>query len=318
MSKPNWSRDLIQAIQGASTRGPADEYLEPNVQSAKQVARGLGPDSDSAAVAEAGAGARIVFNMSCRYVKDFCDLGATYQNAYERGTVGNRRQGVDKSVEQAALECNVQLAPRDIYFGAVETSGSGIRFYGDMCLVLKTQPAFVNEPQPGESTAGPEDPLLILSRNSYDVIRAPAADTVNRAVQSGYSHAQRQAEHLLGWMGSWEEDLLSVIAIKVLEQLPRASRRWTTGQIAQAVLNDEDYIEVLYSKPFSTRDLLEVRLSATEVAAEAEIAAREATGESPLPEEAEWREQRREARRALARSGVPVHVVVTSGRIKSA
>ena len=28
-------------------------------------------------------------------------------------------------------------APDNIYFGAVEINGAGIRFYGDVCLVLK-------------------------------------------------------------------------------------------------------------------------------------------------------------------------------------
>ena len=74
---------------------------------------------------------------------------------------------------------------------------------------------------------------------------------------------------------------------------------------------------MLYPRSFNAGDLAEVRVSAADAAAEADIAQREQAGESPAAHEVTWRDQRREARRALTRVGVPVRVVTTPGRIKS-
>jgi hypothetical protein len=181
-----------------------------------------------------------------------------------------------------------------------------------MCLVLRHRPGFTSVD--GHSSDD-QDVLLVLDRNSYDVIRAPIAAAVKSA--TSLSTLAAQADQLLKWMGTWEGDLLNIVALKVLQQQFRARRRWTTGQVAQTILADEDYLEVLYPGSFAATDILEVRLSAADVAAEAEIAAREANGEAPLPEEAQWRRQRREARRALVKVAIPVRVVLTAGRIKS-
>jgi hypothetical protein len=65
----------------------------------------------------------------------------------------------------------VRVAKEDISFGAIETSGTGIRFYGDMCLVLKPPPDM--------------DQFLLIDRNSYDVTRNPIAQRVHDAVALG-------------------------------------------------------------------------------------------------------------------------------------
>ena len=323
MAKPDWHGALENSLRAAVNRGGSDTYLTANIHSTRQVVQGLGPDSTTP---DTGAGLRIVFNISCKHVPVFCQsTGTAYKNCYDLNTVGTKRKGVDEAVEAAAQLCQVTLEPKDMYFGAVEATGSGIRFYGDMCFVLKARPAFVSNPvgrapmpMPARASAPPSEtdaPLLVLSRNSYDVIREPVAAAVQLAAAGGLI-APARADQVLSWMGTWQEDLPDLIATKILEHLPHSERRWTTGQIAQAVLNDEDYIEVLYPHSFAPSHLLEVRLSAAEVAAENDIAAREAAGESPSQEELEWRLQRTEARRALARAAVPVRVVVTSGRIK--
>jgi hypothetical protein len=121
---------------------------------------------------------------------------------------------------------------------------------------------------------------------------------------------------MIRWLGKWA-DLAHMLAMKIIRRLPLAARRWTTGQVAQAVLEDEDYCEVLYPRSFNVGDLAEVRMSAADAATEGDIAQREQAGEAPAAHEIAWRDQRREARRALTRAKVPVRVVTTPGRIKS-
>lgn len=309
----DWLAAVEDEIRAAVSVGGPDDYIRANVEAVRQAVRGLGPDSASDAVPEAGAGVRVVFNISCTHVPALCDSGGSYKNTYDLGTVSSNRKAVDLAVQEAAKNRNGKLRARNIYFGAAETSGAGIRFYGDMCLVLRDRPAFASG---AAETKHHPRALLVLNRNSYDVIRAPVAAAVKIAAGASTLAAAR-AEQLIEWMGTWEADLLNIIALKVLQQQFRAKRRWTTGQVAQTVLADEDYVEVLYPKSFAAKDILEVRLSAADVAAEAEIAAREANGEAPLPEEACWRQQRREARRALAKVAIPVRVVLTAGRVKS-
>lgn len=311
--KKIWLDELKQEKKKAVSGGGSKEYVDANIQAAQQMARGLGPDAADDAEPGAGAGVRIVFNMACKHVSSLCEPGETYKNAYDANTIGAKRKGVDSAVQAAAKTIGVTLPAKKIYFGAVETSGSGIRFYGDMCLVLKVRPGFVSDSRPQVA----DKELLVLDRNSYDVIRAPIVAAVKNNTAAGAPLLNAQSQQLLQWMGVWDKDLLSLIALKVLHQLSLGERRWTTGQIAQTILVDEDYIEVLYPKSFVANEIEEVRLTAADVAAEADIAAKEANGEAPLPEEAEWRRQRRKARRALAQAAIPVRVVLTAGRIKA-
>jgi hypothetical protein len=109
-------------------------FLDANVASIAQVIRGLGPEDKDP---KAGAGARVVFNMSCRHVPSFCADSAArvsrpFKNAYDLNRPSDNRVRVDEAICAAT-----GLQRWDICFAALETSGSGVRFYGDMCLVLK-------------------------------------------------------------------------------------------------------------------------------------------------------------------------------------
>ena len=58
-------------------------------------------------------------------------------------------------------------------------------------------------------------------------------------------------------------------------------RRLTTGQISEAVLDDEDYIEVLKIGSFDVGALQEARVSAADAAAEAQVGAQLQMGPAP-------------------------------------
>lgn len=301
----DWKQQVADEIASLDLGDPArEEFLRENIDSVRQVIAGLGPDSSKPAD---GAGARIVFNMSCKHVPDFCKDSTSsahaYKNAYQLSPLPRgKRIAVDETVERCSALLGPGLKKEDISFAAIETSGTGIRFYGDMCLVLKP-PSDMSQ-------------FLLIDRNSYDVARNPIAQRVRDAVSLGATEGQSRDVEMLRWFGTWA-DLVHMLAMKIIRRLPLAARRWTTGQVAQAVLEDEDYCEVLYPRSFNTDDLAEVRVSAADAAAEADIAQREQAGEAPAAHEIAWRDQRREARRALTKAGVPVRVVTTPGRIKS-
>jgi hypothetical protein len=281
-------------------------FLDANVASIAQVIRGLGPEEKDP---KAGAGARVVFNMSCRHVPSFCADSAArvdrpYRNAYDLNRPSADRVRVDDAVRKAT-----GLDPKVVCYGALETSGTGVRFYGDLCLVLKV-------PQADSNGTTEWDDVQVLDRNSYDLIRDPVRGWIAGDLSNGRSFDEAAGLQLSKWVGRWREDLANIVAVKVLRTLPLASRRWTTGQIAGSVLDDEDYVEILYPRSFAAAEVHEVRVSAADAAAEADIADREAAGEAPAMHELEWRQQRREAKRALARAGVPLRIVTTPGRAK--
>jgi len=302
------------------------EYHRANEGAVAQVMRGMGPDDTDP---KAGAGARIVFNIAAAHVLSFCERSAKgepkpYQNAYDLhrqvyfvnaadATLPlSRRQLVDKALEHATG----QKGP-DIYFGAIETSGTGVRFYGDMCLVLSAMPVLSSDST--KPTAVPSDgDCYLLDRNSYDVLREPVKSAITDEIsRSGGTFDVAAGECLKQWLGTLAQDLVRVATEKVSIAMPSSARLWTGGAIAEVVLQDEDYFEVLRPRSFGTSDLVEVRVSAADAAAEADIATRERAGEAAGLHELEWRQQRREARRALARANVPTRVITTPGRLKA-
>lgn len=317
----DWAKDLEAEIQAKlSGVKPVDvpeleSYIRANVDSVKQLLRGIGPDDS---LPDVGAGARIVFNMSCKHVPALCGNDAsgapeTYKNAYDLGKASAKRRVVDTAIEKVCQPRNPGVAKENMYFAAVETTGTGIRFFGDLCLVMQFRPEWRTDAGPTSlSHLSTDESTVVLERNSYDLVRAPLDARILTASDPDIERESIAAS----WVGTWTCDLLDMVALRVLRELPVEKRRWTGGEIARVVLDDEDYFEVLFPRSFCASEIMEVRTSASDAAAEGDIADRERTGESPCLHELEWRQQRREARRALARAGIPVRVVTTAGRVK--
>lgn len=275
---------------------PSDaDFAWANEHAVNQSLRGVWPDAKQP---RGDAGARIVFNMSAAYVGDFCESELGYKNVYDSpGRASENRVAVDSALEIALTQRSLPPQKKEnIFFGAVEISGSGVRFYGDFCLVLRDRPSEAST-------------LHVLDRNSYDAIRPPFT----------YDPSTTTPKEISGRLLPWMHDMTQLpdlVLGKARAILAHHARLWTMGQIAATVLDDEDYIEVLYTKRFKVGDLFEVRLDAADAAAEADIANRELRGEPCTLAELEWRDQRRKARRALYRHGIPVRVVVGAGRVK--
>ncbi len=199
-------------------------------------------------------------NMASEHVPAFCAAGGSeaYLNAYDLAQVAaisTTRVRVDNAIARFGV------ASAKLYFLAVEVNGTGIRFYGDMCLVLK----------PWE---GLED-TRILNGNSYDLVRAPASQ------QTAGDDAKLDEAAELFW-GGWGDDLAPMGALKTFSS-QRGERRLTTAQVSDAILDDEDYLEILRVGSFGTADVQEVRISAASVSAELQIAERMRHGSTPRP-----------------------------------
>jgi hypothetical protein len=315
-----WPRLLQRSIKEAADHSPEyGDFARANANAVETAIAGRGPDEKEA---DPEAGARMVVNMAAVHIPAFCEASRSgdpkpYMNKYDLEKKNNQNKKLSKGSrtdrigEDAPKEVN---SPRqmvdnalplpsgrtssDVYFGAVELNGAGIRFYGDVCLVLK-RGTWLQE-------------TVILDRNSYDLIRPPISTTIEKKDDQAKARAV-EARRL---SGSWDRDLPAVAALKAFQALGSRTRRYTTGQISEAVREDEDYIEVLRIGSFGSSDLQEARVSAAEAAHDALAGDRLFTNCPPRLEALMWRQRRRRAEEELRRSGITVRVVTTSGRTK--
>ena len=305
----NWKKkrnDLL--VSGADAT--AKRYAKANGEAVEGTLAGRGPDDTEA---KATAGARVVFNIPCVHVAAFVASSIQgdpkpYKNGYDLGKlrVGEpppgeslgRRERVDRS-----LPLPDGAEPGGIYFAAVELNGTGIRFYGDYCLVLR-----------GSEIAAD---TVVLYRNSYDLIRSPIREEIEEAVRQGSTVEEAMRAAAAELKGTWKEDLAAMATVKMLREADPSDRRMTTGAISDGLLSDEDYLEVLYCKSFRAEDLQEVRCSAADAAEDALISDRWRVGPCPALEALVWQENRRKAEQFLNHVGVPIQIITTTGRVRS-
>jgi hypothetical protein len=285
----SWQRKLGKAISSRAMR----EGVSPALIRANSVAvhKLINASATASSTSPRSMGAYMVVNMSSAYIAAFCS--GRYLNCYDRNAQSKSREKVDR-----ALPLPPGCTPETAYFGALELTGTGVRYYGDICLVLK-----------GKVVA---DDTLVLERNSYDLLRSPFKERVASA-KCADSERKNVA---FSWGGSWQQHLGTITAIRAISRMSSGDRLWTLGQIAQVLCDDEDYIEVIKKDSFRAGDLLEARTSAADVAHEAQINDRLARGPLPTIEALVWAAQRRDAELALRGAGVTLRVVTTSGRMR--
>jgi hypothetical protein len=298
--------DWVKAVDDYITRysGEEEKTAHANAEMVKRVVRGQGPDKDAI---DESSGARAVVNLAAVHVPAFCESPASskpYKNAYDLKTaarLGSIPAGTPiplRSIVDEVIEEVTKIAPENLYFAAVEINGTGIRFYGDVCFVLKA--------------AEIPDETVVLDRNSYDLVRPP---TTPRGSAPDRGKMIKDLEHMTCQWGGADLSLMSVV--KVFDSRPFHKRRLTTGQVSAAVLDDEDYLEVLKVGSFSAKDLQEARVSAPDTAAETKILERLRLGPCPSLAELHWRKHRVAAARALHAVGVQTRVVTGAGRVRA-
>jgi len=214
-----------------------------------------------------------------------------YKNAYEGAAAAGdqampspTRRSVDAALFPAPLR------PGDYYFGATVLGGTGVRYYGDYCLVLKEDPAII-----------PDD-TQVLDRNSYDMVFAPLADR------------EPLADIAARLRGQWARDLLAMVKMKILPALGITPRLATAGVASETLLHDESFVEVHKRGSFGPSEIHEVREAAADAAVEADIVGRRDRGHPLSVEEIIWVQRRHEADRELAALGLRARIVVSAGR----
>lgn len=288
MTKPakDWRSRVEQHV---STLGAVEHYARANANAMHRASRGLGPDSSKP---DTSAGMRCIVNISSTHVPAFCQDG--YKNGYDLGKfrVGKvpKKQKLRELVDSALPVSD----PDKICFGAAALSGTGIRFYGDICLVLKAGCI--------------EDTTKILDRNSYDLMREPLSMELGGDPTKLKDKAQEIS-------GEWSE-VGWVAAVNVLTNSQPRMRRMTTGQLASGILNDEDYIEVLKQGSFEVKDLEIARISSAEASICSHIEDKFVSGSPATAAEILYVQQRMQAVAALAANNIRVAVSTTDGRTK--
>src|SRR5262245_43575419 len=287
------------------------QFAEANLSAIEGALEGKGPD---ARIPDPRAGARAVVNLASVHVPNFCDRSRTgmapaYLNSYDLkktqvrvGSDPPSDHWKDREIVDHALSPIHRHAMNEVYYAATELNGAGIRFYGDICLVLK----------PSEISAD----TIVLDRNSYDVLRAAFRNAVERYP----GQADRQAARsfvLEAHAGSFAGDLKTMGAVKVLITTGERDRRFSTGQISGGVLDDEDYMEILKMGSFDTSGVEAARISAGEATLESHVEQRLQGNPAASHSARLWLTERRAATRALADAGIDVTVIATPGRVKS-
>lgn len=296
-STTDWSIALQNLKERHTSSDPvAAQYAEANI------AAGI------ATLSASHVGLHMVVNISAAHVAAVCSATRDgdpkpYKNAYDLASYrvgGMPSSGASESRKtvDAALPLPAGKTPIDIYFGAMELNGTGVRFYGDFCLVLRDVDA----------------QTVVLDRNSYDLIRTPLREEVE--VGPSKDWPQKRVAKALSMSGKWGTSRHAIAAIKVFGAVGFRARLLTTGQISDAVRDDEDYIETLRVGSFGTKDLSEARVTASDSALEAAIDSRRRTTPTPTLESLLWRHRRRTAEQELRKSGVPVRIVTATGRMK--
>lgn len=308
-----WEKRAQRVIKRLSGAYPLiAKFAYANLKASEDALAGKGPD---AATPDPNAGMRAVVNIASVHVPRFCERSSrnitpAYLNKYDLDSNAVAIRAGDEPpsnhwsrrayVDHALARIHGQPM-NQIYYAAAELNGAGIRFYGDICFVLKTAAVPIG--------------TFVLDRNSYDVFRSPFAAAIERISTIEQQQAARACV-LSALSGTVEPDLKTIGAIKVLTSTGERDRRLSTGQISAGVLDDEDYIEILKVGSFAADDIQEVRVSAAEASLENHVERRLRSEPLASHEERIWLRDRRKAVRKLAEQKLPAKVVTTNGRTK--
>jgi hypothetical protein len=233
----------------------------------------------------AESGLRVVINITAHALLSFL-AERRYRNLYESPIIGGARRQV--SPERQRVDTLLELDPPvQFYFGAVALGGTGVRFYGEYCMVL----------HPSEIDRATQ----VFDRDSYDLLLPPL---VSQPEEDAIAKRLR---------GTWS-DVVDMLTLKLLPELRGSRRLVTTGTVSEMILRDQEFVEVHKRGPIRPDSIEELRQSPDEVAIEACIAARSVAGFPPTGVELRWLQRREEVVRALEAEGVAYRIVTLHGR----
>jgi hypothetical protein len=304
--KPDWEK-IYDALRRPNATTDQDRYHNANWETVKDTLEG----SAAYAGGQGRAGICAVVNLPAARALWFllppskgpgCGVYENrYRNAARVGAAlpsGSAREKIDQALED--ISDDPKLTKTSGHYAAVELNGTGIRYFGDICLVLKADTV--------------EPKTLTLLRNSFEVRVAPAASKLDGLRGRAYEQELRQV--LADWAGQWDPDGVFIAASRIMENRPDGTRRMTTGAVSDGVLEDEDYIELILSHGFAHSGVDEIRVTAEDAGAEALIGDQAHVGMAPSGAAALWRFRRRITTMLARRIPLTVRVVTTTGRTR--
>lgn len=214
----------------------------------------------------------VIFNIGADALREFT-LTGDYKNVYEHPVVEGKELAPSK--KRLSVDRIVGLdTPQNYYFCSLSVGGTGMRFYGEYCVVLRS----------------PDDAVCVkrvLDRNSYDFVSPPLSLILDGCTET---EQRRLAAKLTCTFRS--TDLGEMLSIKVLQHYARRPRLLTIGTVGEAVLSDEDYVEAFHEGKIKLKSVLEVRSHPYDEMTESSIEDRFERGEIITPEELQWTSRR--------------------------
>ena len=211
---------------------------------------------------------RVVFNLGGYALLNYLRSG-DYQNIYEQPRIAGERRAPSQT--RLAADELVNLRPaRDFYFCALASGGTGIRYYGEYCAVLKPAVTLRRVDK-------------ILDRNSYDLLTPPLSAYLSE--MRGRGKPSQLIDGLMSHLGDGTTQ--QMLAAKVLQRTPDSPRLLTAGAVANAILSDEDYCEAYHHGKIAIDTLEEIREHPADVSREGEILQRLEGGDPSAPRR--WR-----------------------------
>lgn len=234
----------------------------------------------------------VIFNIGADALAEYM-RSDNYKNIYECPMVGSKV--LKPSATRRQVDELIGLAPAEnFYFCAASIGGTGMRYYGEYCVALKS----------------PDDQVSVkegLDRNSYDLIKAPLAALLD------VDNPKSRVDRLKFKFRSTE--FADMLAVKVLQHQSFRPRLLTAGNIGEAVLSDEDYVELFHEDKIRRNTILEVRSHPEDEMTETAIQARWERGGSVSPQQLLWLQRRQAARKAMDANDIVHRVVSGSGRV---
>jgi len=272
--KASWRRRLSAWLEREEQHFP-NSFLEANVEVITRT------------IQDAETGLRMAVNIPADALLSLLDEGR-YRNAYERPRVGGEERAPSETRRRVDTLLGFGADARHYYFGAVMLGGTGVRFYGEYCMVLRSE-------------AVPPS-TQVFDRNCYDLIQPPLEQVAD---------PPRLVECL---RGSWSHNLLDMLVLKCVPALRGTQRLLTAGTVSEAILRDEDFVEVHRRDTFGPGELEEVRQGPEETVLAAQLETRMQQGSPPTPAELLWSSRRNLVDRRLMEHSVRTRMVTTSAR----
>lgn len=269
-----WKERIQEWLQHQQDDDKENPFLQGNLEAIRRIMK------------DASTGLRMVVNISAKALLKFLDEGR-YRNVYERPVIGNARPTPSKERREVDDLLGFGDEANQYYFGAVALGGTGVRFYGEFCMVI-------------DVNAIPETRLF--DRDSYDLLIEPL---------NQFKDKETLVQTL---QGRWRDDAVDMLCMRLLPELRHANELVTTGTVSELVLKDQEFIEVHYKHPIDVHSVEEVRQSPDEVAMEARILARTQAGFPPTATEWLWRRDRQVLARELERRKINYRIVTLHGR----